>query len=497
MATYHVDPQRDPLAASSDLRRRLFGGRRRRRHAGLPLPITLSDDRNAPAVAAVHASILEDIVHYTLSNLHNIQKSLLYWKSRARATNLQRLYFVAFERGPRAFLQTARQTLGSKTPSQDLLSSSASIISERLHALTSMQDCLAAFLTELYSEVEGRFTDISSDQSLRALLAVLNTVFLKLELSLENHIFQRLPEADDVEVSIATSLIYENLLRLDAYISEKVAVHQKPRNTTIYWLPYTCGAIGLSACSLWLLRHSSFMGSYSSDTNNNGTIRDAKDSVAGYWDQHAVKLIGSIRDGLNNAFKRRNQLISTKQDVHASLHHLHQKPPGIELALAMPTEKMHDLHRKLQELNRTLEGSEIKLALCAAWPAFGLCLVLLLLLRKDGEERGRMSRLPQRLLLRDAELRLAEFRKCMANGMEEKANSKFGLMLCELDRLYRAVEFHARKTGEWQCVREDIADLAKPGMTVEDRLVVLSRLKEMYYCLLPYPSPSICYPQSV
>uniref|UniRef100_A0ACD5ZIH7 Uncharacterized protein n=1 Tax=Avena sativa TaxID=4498 RepID=A0ACD5ZIH7_AVESA len=370
MATYHVDPQRDPLAASSDLRRRLFGGRRRRRHAGVPLPITLSDDRNAPAMAAVHASILEDVVHYTLSNLHNIQKSLLYWKSRARATNLQRLYFVVFERGPRAFLQTARQTLGSKTPSQDLLSSSASIISTRLHALTSMQDCLAAFLTELYSEVEGRLTDISSDQSLRALFAVLNTVFLKLELSLENHIFQRLPEVDDVEVSTATSLIYENLLRLDAYISEK-------------------------------------------------------------------------------------------------------------------------------ELNRTLEGSEIMLALCAALPAFGLCLLLLLLLRKDGEERGKMSRLPQRLLLRDAELRLAEFRKCLANGMEEKANSKFGLMLCELDRLYKAVESHARKTGEWQCVREDIADLAKPGMAMEDRLVVLSRLKEMYYCLLPSPSPPVCYPPSL
>jgi hypothetical protein len=54
---------------------------------------------------------------------------------------------------------------------------------------------------------------------------------------------------------------------------------------TIYWLPYTCGAIGLSACSLWLLRHSSLMGS--SDLDN--WIQDAKESVVGFWDEHVER----------------------------------------------------------------------------------------------------------------------------------------------------------------------------------------------------------------
>ncbi|XP_047064228.1 protein DGS1, mitochondrial-like [Lolium rigidum] len=539
--TSDLPPEADLMSGSSDLRRRLFGGRRRCRRAGLPLPIdctTTFSDRNARALSLVHI-ILNDIVHYTLSTLRNIQKSLLYWESIAEGTDLQQMYFMIFERGPRAFLETTWQTLAglrSTSPSQYLLDSAANMVLPKLDALTSMQDCLAAFLAEVYSEVDkckGRLTE-SSDQPLHALLTVLNRVFLKLELSLKNlvevqtasfalSIFQRLPEVD-VESSTATSLIYQNLLRLDIYISNKIAVHQKPRNTTIYWLPYTFGAIGLSACSLWLLRHSSFMGSSDMD----GSIQDAKESVSGYWDQHAVKLIISIRDGLCKTFKRTDKLVLTKQDVHqieASLHRcekelmqLPQKQPGRELALAMPANKIqkhaYGLQKKLLELDRSLkekklgqqeamleltqilEGNEIKFALCAAWPAFGLCLLLILLVRasvfhdQDEDERGKMSRLPQRLLLRDAELRLVEFQKCMTNGMEKKAASKFGLMLCDLDRLYKTVELHAKKTGEWSRVREDIVDLAKPHMPMADRLVVLRRLKEMYYCLLPSPSPS-------
>ena len=53
----------------------------------------------------------------------------------------------------------------------------------------------------------------------------------------------------------------------------------------MYWLPYTCGAVGLSVCSLWLLRHSSLMGS--PDIDN--WVRDAKESVAGFWDEHVEK----------------------------------------------------------------------------------------------------------------------------------------------------------------------------------------------------------------
>ncbi|KAK1683438.1 hypothetical protein QYE76_044286 [Lolium multiflorum] len=524
----------DPMSASSDLRRRLFGGRRRCRRAGLPLPIdctTTFSHRNARALSLVHI-ILNDIVHYTLSTLRNIQKSLLYWESIAEGTDLQQMYFMIFERGPRAFLETTWQTLAglrSTSPSQYILDSAANMVLPKLDALTSMQDCLAAFLAEVYSEVDKQEWP---EESPSGLLFVLNPLFSKLELSLRTlvekqtasftqPIFQTLPGAN-LDGPSAVKNIYENLLMIDIFISNKLEVHQKPRNKTIYWLPYTCGAIGLSACSLWLLRHSSFMGSSDMD----GSIGDAKEVVTGYWDQHAVKLIISIRDGLYRTFKGTNKLISTKQDVHqteASLHrcqkelmHLPQKSPSRELALAMPTDKIqgfaHDLLKKLLALDRTLKekklgqdamlelmqillGNEMKFALCAIWPAFGPCLLLLLLLRasvshdQDEEERDKTSRLPQRLLLRDAELRLMEFEECMTNGMKENADSKFGLMLCDLDRLYQVVQFHAKKSGEWSRVRQDIADLANPHMRMPDRLVVLSRLKQMYYCLLPSPSP--------
>uniref|UniRef100_A0ACD5UQY5 Uncharacterized protein n=1 Tax=Avena sativa TaxID=4498 RepID=A0ACD5UQY5_AVESA len=528
-----------PTAASSDLRRRLRAcGRRRRRGAGLPLPIdraTMPSDRDFPAFSMVHA-LLEDIVHYTLSTLHNIQKSLLYWESIAEGTNLQRMYFMIFERGPRAFLETTWQTLTglrSRSPSEHLLNSADYMVSTRLKALTELQNCFAVFLAEVYSEVDnckGRLTEWWSEQSLRTLLITLDPLLFNLELSLGTRSVQvqRFPVAE-VDTKTGISSIYQNLLMIDTFISKKLAVHQKPRNKTIYWLPYTCGAIGLSACSLWLLCRSSFMGRSGTDVS----IRDSKDSLAGYWDQHAVELIISIRDGIYKTFRRTDKLISTKQDVHqieASLHRcekelmlLPQKPPSRELALAMPTNQVqkhaHAIQKKLLELDRSLEekklgqqeamleltqileGNEMKFALCAAWPAFGLCLLLLLLLRasvfhdQDEEERSKMSRLPQRLLLRDAELRLMEFQKYrMTNGMEKNADSKFGLMLCDLDRLYKAVEFHAKKSGEWSSVRRDIGELAKPRMRMSDRLVVLSRLKETYYCLIPSPSPSVCYP---
>lgn len=51
---------------------------------------------------------------------------------------------------------------------------------------------------------------------------------------------------------------------------------------TLYWLHYTCGTVGLSVCSLWLLRHSSLMGSPDMDN----WIREAKESTAGFWKDH-------------------------------------------------------------------------------------------------------------------------------------------------------------------------------------------------------------------
>lgn len=62
----------------------------------------------------------------------------------------------------------------------------------------------------------------------------------------------------------------------------QVVKHRKPKNITQHWVHYACGAVGLSVCSLWLLRHSSLMGS--SDLDN--WIQEAKDSTVGFFTDH-------------------------------------------------------------------------------------------------------------------------------------------------------------------------------------------------------------------
>ena len=51
---------------------------------------------------------------------------------------------------------------------------------------------------------------------------------------------------------------------------------------TRYWVRYTCGAVGLSICSLWIVRHSRLVGS--SDIDN--WIREAKESTISFWTEH-------------------------------------------------------------------------------------------------------------------------------------------------------------------------------------------------------------------
>lgn len=127
---------------------------------------------------------------------------------------------------------------------------------------------------------------------------------------------------------------------------------------------------------------------------------------------------------------------------------------------------------------------------------------------------------------------------------ENDAQCMCGLLLYSLDRLYRAVERHAKATGEWQwlvsvkfysyisidyfvhclthkhtplhrkrernlytsgrkkerknvnlyrwpivtvlnSLKEDILELAKPGLETGYKLTVTSRMGRMYECLLP------------
>lgn len=553
------------LAAVSDFLGRLFVGRRRQRRRRRPaLPLPIYDDAASSARIAGDMpkafAILEDIVQHTLSNLHSIQKSLLYWKSRDEGTNSHKMYFMIFERGPKAFVEATCQTLSTlrrnESPSQYLLNSASDMVSTKLAVLTSMQHRLAAFLAEVYSEIDKCREGLteSSDESLHTLFVLLNTVFTKLEVSFRNAseeqnllsthdgdsselFFERLPEVDvespqwtEALSTDAISSIYKNVQKLDSFILSQLSSHRKPRNMTIYWLPYTCGAIGLSACSLWLLRHSSLMGS--SDLDN--WIQDAKESVTGFWDEHVEKPIISIRDELFETFKRTDKRVMEKEEVQLteeslrrmliafceqtsneklsqdassqelleivmkryekeSMHPIQNLFSG-ELARAMliQVQKLKlDLQEAMLELDQILKANEINFAILAALPAFGLSLLLLVLVRawamhdQGAEGRGRIARHQRWQLLIEVEKRLKEFQKCMVNEMEEEACCKFGLTLYTLDRLYKAVELHARKTGEWSSLRDDMFDLAKPNVGVADKLDVLSGLKWNYACLRP------------
>ncbi|KAK3023699.1 hypothetical protein RJ639_044309 [Escallonia herrerae] len=98
------------------------------------------------------------------------------------------------------------------------------------------------------------------------------------------------------------------------------------------------------------------------------------------------------------------------------------------------------------------------------------------------EGRGRIARIQRRLLIVEVEKRITQFQTCIDQGLnvkntllfsdpekdkrkgineiknpgefhvlhEKDARCMFGLLLYSLDRLYRAVERHAKATGEWQ-----------------------------------------------
>jgi nuclear-control-of-ATPase protein 2 len=84
----------------------------------------------------------------------------------SQGTNSQKVYFMIFERGPRAFVDTTYQTLArlgsNERPVQYILHSASDMVSIKLAALTSMQHCLAAFLAEvcLLYYISSSFTSL-------------------------------------------------------------------------------------------------------------------------------------------------------------------------------------------------------------------------------------------------------------------------------------------------------------------------------------------------
>ncbi|KAF5181898.1 Dgs1 protein [Thalictrum thalictroides] len=548
----------DLLAKLSNFYFRTSRARSWKRKPGLPLPLPSSSLESS--VVLTEASrvfdVLEDILDHIFSSLHIIQKNLQFWQCKAEGTNAQKVYFMVFERGPHAFIDGTLQLLrGCETNGsrmQYLYHSAAAHITERIAILTNLRHCLATFLAQVYMEVDKYGEDLIKDpeKSLPSLLVTINCLFSKLEASVTNpnsmyqdgsstfHLmFEKLPEINqegsqwtDCEIRDAINLIYQNLHKLDSYLSLVVTKFQKPRKMTQYWIRYTCGAVGLSVCSVWLLRHSSLMGS--SDIDN--WVREAQESTISFWNDHVEQPILAIRDELFETFRRRHKGVMELEEVQLTAKSLHKmllafseqtsgkKLPenasdqemleivmaryekdlmhpiqnllGGELARALliQIQKLKlDIETAMLELDQILKANEINFAILAALPAFFLSLGLLVLIRawlkqdKGAEGRGRIARIQRRLLVVEVEKRIMQFQTYVDCEQQEDAQCLFGLVLYSLDRLYRAVERHGKATGEWISLRQDIIDLGNPKLPTTHKLALTARLERVYDCLLP------------
>ncbi|KAJ9146623.1 hypothetical protein P3X46_028862 [Hevea brasiliensis] len=535
----------------------------RRRRPCLPLPLPSYSPESSLVVkeASVVYEVLEDIMGHILVNLHNVEKNLRFWQSRAESSNSRKLCFMIFERGPRAFIygtvQLVQECIADGPSVHHLCQSASAYISERLDVLTTLRRVLATFLAEVYMEVDRCGEELVKDpeKSFPSLLVTINSLFSNLEASIGHlHairradssvdgsysfplLFETLPEVNqegsqwtECEIADAINLVNKNIQKLGSYLSIIVAKHQKPKKVTQYWIPYTCGAVGLSVCSMWLLRHSRLMGS--PDIDN--WIRDAKDSTVSFFNEHVEQPLLSIRDELFDTFRKRHKGVMEIEEVQLTANSLHrmllafseqtkgQKFPEnasdqemLEIVMARyEKELMHpiqnllsgelaralliqvqklklDIETAMLELDQILKANEINFAILAALPAFFLSIILLMLVRAwfkqdtKAEGRGRIARRQRRLLLVEVEKRILQYQTFVDQGLEKESQCMFGLVLYSLDRLFHAVERHAKSTGEWQSLRQDIIDLGKPGLQTTYKLVVTSRMERVYECLLP------------
>ncbi|KAK9273459.1 hypothetical protein L1049_018269 [Liquidambar formosana] len=544
------------LGKISNLFLRIIRARSRKRRACLPLPLPSNslDSSEVMTEASKVFDVLEDILEHMFLNLRKIQKNLHFWQSRAERSNARKVYFMIFERGPRAFfdetVQLIRECVSGGSSMQHLCYTASAYISERITILSNLRYSLATFLAQVYMEIDRFGEELVKDpeKSLPPLLVTINGLFSKLEASIGHlHavpysfplLFEKLPEVNqegsqwtDCEVRDAINLIYQNLQKLDSHLSVLVAKHQKPRKVTLYWIHYTCGIVGLSVCSTWVLRHSSLMGS--SDIDN--WIREARDSTVRFWKDHVEQPLLSIRNELFETFKKRHKGVMEHEEVQLTANSLHKleccwlsvsRTKGQEFpenasdqemleivmsryeeelmhpiqglfsgelarALLIQVQKLKlDIETAMLELEQILRANEINFAILAALPAFFLSLILFMVVRAwfkqdtRAEGRGRIARVQRRLLVVEVERRIMQYQICLDQGLEQDAQCMFGLMLYSLDRLCHAVERHAKATSEWLYVRQDIMDLGKPSLQTAYKLTVTSRMERVYDCLLP------------
>ncbi|KAL4027483.1 hypothetical protein IC575_010649 [Cucumis melo] len=331
--------------------------RRKRRKTGLPIPLPLNSINSSvltvtgwePAEASRLYDVLGDLLEHCFSNLHSIWKNLQFWQSRAEGTNAQKVYFLICERGPRAFfsgtVQLMRQSLRDGFSLQHVAGEASLYIAHRISILSNLRCHLAVFVAQVFMEIDkiGAEAVDGQENSLPSLLVTLNGLFLDLEASIcQLHatphmdfiddsvsfpLFEKVPDVNkegsqwtSCEIGDAINLLYQNLHKLDSFISNLVYKHRKPRKLTQYWLGYSCGAIGLSICSAWLIQHSSLMGS--NDIEN--WVREAHNSAASFFKDHVEQPLISIRDELFDTFRKRHKGVMEVQEVQLTAISLHR-----------------------------------------------------------------------------------------------------------------------------------------------------------------------------
>ncbi|CAH2072918.1 unnamed protein product [Thlaspi arvense] len=549
------------LGKFSNLYRQTFT---KKRHISFPLPLPSDFPCSSTNISADTSRIyvvLEEIMADVLSNLHDIQKSLDFWQYRAEGSNARKAYFMIFERGPVAFANEStklvRKSLSDDSAMEHLCQSSSSHMSDRMRVLMELRSALASFLAQLYVELDKRGKDLlnNPEKSLPSLLAVINQLFSNLEGSFSHlHaerksdssidgsypmplVFDRLPEVNeegsqwtDCELTDAINLVHKNLEKLNSYLAVMVGKHRKPRRMTLYWVRYTCGAVGLSVFSIWLLRHSSLMGS--SDIEN--WIHDAKEATVSFFGDHVEQPLLAIRDELFDTFRKRHKGVMETEEVQLTQDSLHrmlrnfceqttrEKVPDdasdqkmlevvmhqYEKELVRPIQNLLngelarglliqvqklklDIETAMLELDQILRANEINFAILAALPAFFLSLLMLTLLRtwlkqdSRAQGRGRIARIHRRLLVVEIEKRIMQYQSYIEQGRDKDAETVFGLLIYSLERLYRVVEKPAKASGEWDLVKQDLMELGRPQQQTSYKLTVIQRLVRVYDCLLP------------
>lgn len=420
------------------------GGRRKRT---LPLP---SPSRHLPStissmqVVDKATELLEETSEQILSNLHDVQKNLLFWQSRAEGTYSQKVHFMVFERGPLAFIEgtidLVRRFITEGSPMQRLANAAASQISERVTILTTVQRNLATLLAEIHKEMDSFREEVVKEFNRKAMSSVLVAI-RKAMIGLENiplpqsdyspvndgFQFKELPEGlqdksewTDAEMQLAVDLIYSNLKTLNQRLSQIVSKCRRPKRAERLWLRYTGTAVGLAVCSAWLLRHSRLMGS----TDLDDWISAGRDSIIAFWKEHVELPLLSIRNELFETFRRRHKGVVEPEEVQLTANSLRRmlvdftehttrtKVPegkseqemmeivmaryekevinplqnlvGGELARALliQIQKLKlDIETAMLEMDQILKANEINFAMLAALPALFITVILASIVR--------------------------------------------------------------------------------------------------------------------